>query len=53
MSNKKTANFGNVNVDAKDFQYENVRASTSIRVPLGFSKPTNAKLIAKESDIKH
>ncbi len=38
MNKKKTANFGNVNIDAKDFQDENVRASISIRVPMGLLK---------------
>jgi predicted DNA binding CopG/RHH family protein len=38
MSKKKTVNFGNVNIDTKDFQDENVRASISIRVPMGLLK---------------
>jgi predicted DNA binding CopG/RHH family protein len=38
MSKNKTVNFGNVNIDTKDFQDENVRASISIRVPMGLLK---------------
>jgi predicted DNA binding CopG/RHH family protein len=38
MSKKKTVNFGNVNIDTKDFQDENIRASISIRVPMGLLK---------------